>query len=152
MTNANLASSPAALKPFDPVAFMGNGWKFGKRNPETAKLGIPGSVTLVTHLKKGETYTTGDERVKRIAKAKQTPLGANQLLWYWENQDQIPEEWKEKTDGFTTYVFFDGDELVSPYGYRYSLFLFWSGKRWHWNFFWLDDYRFANDPSAVSAS
>lgn len=142
------------LTPFDPAAFIGKGWKFGERNVRTAEVGINDlqEVKLVTHLAKGEEYTTGEERRKRLSSAAEVPLGADHFLWYWQNQDRIPKEWKEKTGGNTTYVFFDGDELVSPDGCRYALSLYWRDGQWYWGCHWLDFSRGASYPSAVVAS
>ena len=63
-----------------------------------------------------------------------------------------PNRWKEKTDGYTTFIFFDGTILSSPFGRRYVLYLCWDDGRWSWDGSWLDGDWDASSPSAVLAS
>lgn len=77
-------------------------------------------------------------------------LDAAIFLAFWKNQELIPESWKEKTNGGTTYIFFDGTVLRRPSGSRCSLYLVWSGGLWFWSFNWLCRGRCASYPSACS--
>ena len=153
--------------PFNPTKFLGEGWSIWKgpadgdglsgdeeqdeRSLDLTELDIS-KVQLVTCLHGDEDYIKGEERLKRLKKAKFIRLDAQIFLTLWQNQHLIPESWKEKTNGNTTYIFFDGISLRSPLGDRYSLCLFWRGGEWLWLCFWLGRDRFSDDPSAVLAS
>ncbi len=94
-------------------------------------------IRLETTLKPGETPVIGEERLKRLKKAGHIRLDAKVFQTLWENQSLIPEKWKEKTNGNTTYIFFDGTVLRSPGGFRYALCLYWGGGEWRWRYRWL---------------
>jgi hypothetical protein len=70
----------------------------------------------------------------------------------WQNQHLIPHQWKEQTNGNTTFIFFDGTVLRHPGGDRCVLCLFWNGGEWGWDAYWLWSERDASRPSAVLAS
>lgn len=107
-------------------------------------------AALKSYLKDGEEYAEGNTILTRFGK--DVPLNIEAFQYLWEHQDEIPESWKEKTNGYTTYVFFDGLVVRDPDGGRCSLCLYWSGGRWNWNYDWLDFGRVADCPSAVVAS
>lgn len=109
-------------------------------------------IRLETTLKPGETPVIGEERLKRLKKAGHIRLDAKVFQTLWENQSLIPEKWKEKTNGNTTYIFFDGTVLRDPYGDRFALCLYWYDGRWYWYYRWLDFDFGAGYPSAVLAS
>lgn len=109
-------------------------------------------IRLETTLKPGETPVIGEERLKRLKKAGHIRLDAKVFQTLWENQSLIPEKWKEKTNGNTTYIFFDGTVLRRPSGSRCALCLCWNDGRWYWIYDWLDYGFDASDPSAVLAS
>ena len=109
-------------------------------------------IRLETTLKPGETPVIGKERLKRLKKAGHIRLDAKVFQTLWENQSLIPEKWKEKTNGNTTYIFFDGTVLRDPHGHRCALYLFWHGGMWRWYCNWLDRGFDAGRPSAVLAS
>ena len=109
-------------------------------------------IRLETTLKPGETPVIGEERLKRLKKAGHIRLDAKVFQTLWENQSLIPEKWKEKTNGNTTYIFFDGTVLRHPSGRRYALCLDWGVGEWYWDDRWLDDDFDASNPSAVLAS
>lgn len=136
---------------FDPAKFIGEGWRLGKRDPRsrTVREIDVSKILLETRLEKNETFTDGDERIRRLDNAKRVRLNTDAFLAFWENQHMIPESWKANEKGETLYVFFDGDELLSPYGSRYSLYLYWNDGRWYWHYYWLDHDRGGRLPSAV---
>jgi len=70
----------------------------------------------------------------------------------WENQEMIPESWKEKVNSNTRFIYFDGTILRNPNGNRCVLYLFFKDGAWYWNYYWLDYEWFAFNPSAVLAS
>lgn len=152
--------------PFNPAQFISPGWSIwkgpangdslsGEEDQDQHSLALTkldlSQIQLVTCLERGETSTTGEERLNRLKKANHTRLDAKVLQTFWENQEFIPETWKNKTNGHTTYIFFEGSILRSPDGVRSVLVLCWRGGRWDWYCFWLEGDRGADDPSAVLA-
>lgn len=148
-------------QPFNPAAFIGQGWTIwrgpangdgltGQEDQDNRSLALTEidltKVQLVTMLKPNETSIKGDEKFKRLKRAKHICLDAKAFQTLWENQDRIPEEWKGK------YIFFDGTVLRNPDGYRCVLYLYFGGGRWHWNCHWLDNDWYSDSPSAVLAS
>lgn len=145
---------------FDPTIFIGKGWKFW-RGPADGN-GLEGDleqdekslaltevnmdqVLLDTQLKSGESYTTGEERLKRLILADSIRLNLRIFKMLWQNQSMIPESWKGKA------VFFDGQILRSPDGDRCALYLYWGVDQWYWDCSWLGDDRDVDRPSAVLA-
>lgn len=129
-------------------ALLGTGWTVESdngNNPESLK-----DIVLKSYLQEDERYATGETIQKRQGKDK--PLNADCFLRLWTHQEEIPKSWKEKTDGNTTYIFFDGTVVRGPSGDRYSLCLCWDGGQWSWYYGWLGYYRGAGSPSAVVAS
>lgn len=107
------------------------------------------NATLKSYLK-GEDYVDGNTVSTRFGK--DVPLNIEAFQYLWEHQDEIPESWKEKINGNTTLIFFDGTIVRDPDDFRYSLYLYWSVGRWRWFCRWLGDVRRASFPSAVVAS
>ena len=139
--------------PFNP-AFVGGGFRIDEEDKNSLKLTEVNlsKVSLETMLEEGETRVNGEEKLKRLKKAKHIRLDAKVFQTLWENQELIPASWKEKTNGNTTYIFFDGTVLRDSDGDRYVLYLYWFGDRWDWDGRWLGrDWR-ASLPSAVVAS
>lgn len=155
--------------PFNPAKFIGQGWTIW-RGPKDGN-GLEGEeeqdarsliltevslskVLLETHLKNGEMSTTGEERVRRLNAANQIKVDAKIFQTLWENRDKLPERFRQKTNGNTTYIFCDGTTLRSPDGYRCTLCFYWrAGRReWGWDYFWLGVGRDVSDPSACLAS
>ena len=109
-------------------------------------------VQFVTMLKGDEVSITGEERLTRLKSAGYIRLDADIFLTLWKNQHLIPESWKEKINGNTCYIFFDGTILRDSGGRRCVLYLFWDGGAWGWSVSWLGSGRRANYPSAVLAA
>ncbi len=155
-------------KPFDPVTFIGAGWSIW-RGPANGN-GLEGEeerdshsatlteldldqVQLITCLKRGESVTTGEERIKRLRADGRVRLDENAFQAFWENREQLPACLKERVNGNIKLIFFDGVVLRGPDGRRCTLFLcFDDGGSWHWYYYWLDIVRYAFNPSAVLAS
>jgi len=152
--------------PFDPIAFLGEGWLIwkgpadgngltGEEEQDKRSLALTSldlaKVRFEDCLKKGETSIKGEEKLRRLIKKGDIRLDA-QVFWaLWQNQHLIPESWKEKINGNTRYIFFEGTTLRRPNGYRFVLYLYWRGGAWHWFVYWLGRDWHANDPSAVLA-
>jgi len=140
--------------PFDSVKWLDQGWTIEEQDKRSLSLEQVdlANVRLEHMLKKDESWIKGDERLKRLKKAGYIRLDAKVFQTFWENQALIPESWKEKTNGNTTLIFFDGTILRNPYGGRDVLCLCWRDGRWHWDYRWLEYDWHVNYPSAVFAS
>lgn len=156
-------------EPFDPATFkgLGKGWLIwkgpidgdglkGEEEQDARSLALTEldltKVRFETGLKSGEGSIKGEAKLARLKEAKHVRLDAKVFLTLWENQHLIPLQWKEKTNGNTTYVFFNGTVLRDSNGDRYVLYLFWDVGEWVWNYRWLENDQRVSDPSAVLAS
>ena len=108
----------------------------------------------MTTLRDKETSVKGEEKLRRLKEGGDIRLDAKIFQTLWENQALIPERWKEKTNGNTTFIYFDGTVLQNSRGNRYVLYLYWLAdyEHWNWNVNWLDHDWNVNNPSAVLAS
>ena len=140
--------------PFDPVKFLGQGWTIDEQDERSLTLNQVdlAKIQLEHMLKKDERWIKGEEKLKRLKKAGYVRLDAKVFQILWEDQALIPESWKEKTNGNTTFTFFDGTVFRNPYGYRDVLCLCWRDGRWLWGCGWLGGGRGVGRPSAVLAS
>ncbi len=97
--------------PFDPVKFLGEGWSIEPDQDEES-LALTevdlSKVSLETGLK---AKITGEEKLKREKKRKVIRLDARFFMALWNDKTKIPEAWKEKTNGNTTYICFTGTPL-----------------------------------------
>ena len=148
--------------PFNPGEFISKGWDFWKGPADGNGLEgdvvedsdvelDPSQIQLKAYLESNESSTTGEVRIQRIASAADIPLGPRAFQTFWKNQHLIPKEWKKKTNGYTTYIFFDKVILSHPHGDRYALYLCWHDDRWYWYAYWLGHDRRVSDPSVVLA-
>jgi hypothetical protein len=154
-------------KPFNPAEFIGKGWDFwrgpidgdglsGDLDEDPRSLAITqldlSQIRLVTTLKEGETIINGEEKQWRLKAASYIRLDLGIFQTFWNNQRLIPQLFRELTSGGTTYIFFDGQPLRNPNGYRYVLYLYFDDGEWYWYYYWLGYDFNVNDPSAVLAS
>ena len=141
-------------KPFDPVNFIVAGWSIEEQDEKSLALTKVdlAKVVFETTLEKNEKNIKGEERLERLKEKNVVRLDAKIFQMLWENQHLIPENWKEKTNGNTTYIFFDGTVLRSSDGRRYVLYLCWDGGEWDGDYGWLGGGFGASDPSVVLAS
>lgn len=141
---------------FNPKKFIGDGWSILNDETDARSIALTEldltKVQHVTMLKDGETYIKGEEKLKRLKSSDYIRLDADIFLTLWENQHLIPESWKEKVNGNTRYIFFDGTVLRRAYGYRCVLYLCWNVGVWDWRVRWLGDGCSVGSPSAVLAS
>ena len=155
-------------KPFNPAEFIGKGWSIWRgpadgnglegeeerdsRSATLTELNLD-KVQLVTRFKRGESVTTGEERIKCLRTDGRVRLDENAFQTFWENREQLPARFKERVNGNIQFIFFDGVVLRSPRGVRYTLCLYFnSGGSWFWGCGWLDSDRYAGSPSAMLAS
>jgi hypothetical protein len=73
----------------------------------------------------------------------QKVLNAAVLDYLLENPEIIPASWK-KVD-----VFFWGTIYRPPCGMAHIRYLFWTGKQWDWNFFWINNDFSKSQPAAI---
>ena len=128
---------------FNPAAFIGKDWTVAEDREGLPETWDPMQTILISPLRKGESSVTGEKTIERLKGDK--PLGVRAFLYFWNHQNEIPEEWKEKL------VFFDATVLRRPSGYRFTLYLCWSGDRWRWRYGWLADGRLASALSACAS-
>lgn len=124
---------------FNPATFIGKSWVIAEDNEALPETWDSASTRLVSALRKGEATVSGEKTIERLRGDK--PLGARAFLYFWNNREKIPEEWKGKL------VFFDATVLRNPGGDRFSLYLSWFGDRWYWYYNWL-----VNDRNACCVS
>ena len=139
--------------PFNPTIFIGSGWKIEEQDKgclSVTEIDFD-KVSFETCLKTGESWITGEEKLKRHTKAKHVLADAKigQTLYEEEGQKTLEYLYKEK--GITWFEL-QGTILRSPDGYRYALYLCRGGGRWHWRCSWLGNDRRGADPSLVLAS
>jgi len=142
---------------FDPVKFVkiiGKGWSIMEQDERSLSLTEIdlNKVSLETYLKTGEKFIKGEEKLRREKQDKQIRLDAGILLTLWVKQDSIPESWKEKVNGKTKYIFFDGTILQRSDGRRYVLCLCWVNNKWRWSCYWLGNTFKTHDPSVLLAN
>ncbi len=141
-------------KPFDPVSFIGEGWSIEEQDERSlviTELDLT-KIQFKTMLRDDENIVKGEEKLRRLKKAAYVRLDARIFQTLWENQYLIPEKWKEKTKGNTTFICFDGTILRSPDGNRCVLYLYWYDGRWLWHYSWLGLGWRVSDPSVLLAS
>jgi hypothetical protein len=86
----------------------------------------------------------GDKLKKKLEG--QSVLPAHVLDYLLKHPELIPEFWKGKV------IFFWGTIYRDAGGRLCVRDLLWDGDRWDWNYNWLDNDWYENNPSAVSAS
>lgn len=127
--------------PFDPVSFLGKGWKIEEQDKRSLALDSIDltKVNLETCLKKGENNITSFDKTERLIKTGYIRLDNRFLLAMLRNQKLIPDSWKKLTGIYNTRILFDGTILRSPTGMRGILYLYWNGQRWLYECHWLDN-------------
>lgn len=131
----------------DAAPFVPKGWSITGEGAEHIKGGRflwdPAKITLFWSdaQKQGD---IGGHELRKLLKEKPA-LNANVLDYLSAHPHLIPEEWKGKA------VFFWGTIYRARDGSLYVRYLHWDGKRWRWDFNWLDDDWYVINPAAVSA-
>jgi len=141
-------------QPFDSVKFLGQGWNIEEQDERVLKLDqLDFSKVRLEHVtREGEFSIKGEEGLRRLKEAGYIRLDAKVFQILWENNALIPESWKQKTNGSTTYIFFNGTVLRDPGGGRDVLALCWSAGQWGRDDRWLEEDWHVSDPSVVLAS
>ncbi len=142
---------------FNPASFVEPGWTIVMDERDELSVALTeldlNKVHLVTMLRERERSIKGEEKLERLKASSKIRLDADVFLTFWENKDLIPESWKEKVEGYTQHIHFDGTVLRNSYGNRYTLCLFWydyeGEDEWFWSVQCLSDPTNVETPSAV---
>ncbi len=133
----------------DPVLM--NGWSVEKHEKTGSFKWDPKQVQFyLSKSQNKDSYIEGNKLRKELAG--KPVLNASVLDYLLKNQQLIPEEWKEKTNGYTTCIFFLGTIYRDVLGDRCVRCLSWHDGAWRWNYRWLDNGWFDHDPAALRAS
>ena len=135
---------------FDPTEFIGYDWSI--LNDETDQRSIALTELDMTKVEQVTMLKDGEEKLKRLKKDGRIRLDADVFYTFWTNQHLIPEGWKEKVNGTTRYIFFDGTVLQYWGGRRYFLCLYWGDGVWDWSVAWPGDSQRDHYQSLVLAS
>jgi hypothetical protein len=137
----------ACSRKFDPALFIGESWSAAEEDGRANQLTEidASAIALVRCFKTADQIPTGEECLRLLKETPNVRLGGRAFLALWENQHVIPENWKEPF----LFVFFDGLILLHRNGNRYSLYLSWNGRGWHWYSCWLGNTRSPSTQSAV---
>jgi hypothetical protein len=141
-------------KLFNPAKFIGRGWRIEEQDERSLTLsGVDIlNIRLESTLRGDEASITGEENLNRLKASGLVYLDAAIFRFLWDHQYLIPESWKEKTNGSTTNIFFDGTVLLHPLGDRCVIYLYWYNDEWNWECHNLSDDRYPRYVSAVLAS
>ncbi len=144
-------------KQFDPVAFLGEGWKELERDERAYNLTQVdySKCQFLTCIKEGDGPIKGEEELRRL-KGDYPQLirhGGNQFLALWEDYqknsaDSVLEHLR-LTQGIT-YLDFLGLVLLGPNNDRRVLYLCWVNDYWYWRCRWLGCSWCVRDCSVVS--
>jgi len=149
------------LHPFNPNTFPGTGdeWIILREDPTLSSLTRLNlsRVKVLALLEEGDGFVTAEQPLKLLKAVSQDtnqiPLGAAAFMFFWENKDKIPEEWKEEVGGEIQNVFFTGTILKDPdSGEGCIVYLSWKAGQWSWDRSSLREDFFHNDRFAVLAT
>jgi hypothetical protein len=141
---------------FNPKKFVGDGWSILNDETDSRSIALTEldliKVELRTMLRDGESYVKGEERLKRLKSSDYIRLDADVFHTLFHNQHLIPKSWKEKFNGNTRYIHFEGTVLQRSDGVHFFLCLYWYDGRWDWSVTWLGQNLRGNNQSAVLTS
>lgn len=135
----------------DATPFVPHGWMLEDHQKGGKFKWDPTKVELYRTLsQKKDKHTWGNLLHKEL---KDMPvLNANVLDYLFANQELIPEEWKENTNGNTIYIFFWGTIYRNSDDGLHVRCLSWRGARWGLSSRWLGGAFFDNYLAALRAS
>jgi hypothetical protein len=107
------------------------GWKLNEDVGFEPKVTAVTEFELVEYLKKGETFITGDELVRRAKAELAANLGQRHLEWLLDHTEDIPYWWKK------FYIVAPGTKWFRPDHFRVIPGLTWMGNHWDISFDWV---------------
>ena len=141
----NFGDTKVALRPFDPLQFIGKGWSLiaeehDVRNDAFTEVDFD-KVSYEFCLKEGETSIKGEEKLKRMKESGNIRLGATTFMGLWgdyraRKENSVLERFYREQK--IIYLDFFGDVLLDPGGHRCVLCLLRGGGEWYWYFDWLE--------------
>jgi hypothetical protein len=138
---------PEHLIDLDADPFVPNGWEVEEHQKGGQFTWDASKVSLDLSKKQQRGVIEGNKLREKLKGQK--VFNANLLDDLLKNPHLIPEEWKQKTNGYTTYVFFWGTIYRRSDGLLCVRCLFWRGDRWRWGSLWLDSDWDGGRPAAV---
>ncbi len=141
--------------PFDPVAFIGEGWEVDETDERATALQSidPEKIRPLVCLMGGEASIKGGEFLRRLKSGGNIRLDAGFFLALWREKGHVTLEWLFDRYGVVSLSFF-GTILKEPEGSRCVLCLYRSsvGGGWHRRFCWLNcDYLLAGFSASLAA-
>lgn len=139
---------------FDHVKFLGEGWSIDEQlGHRTGNNLDAGQIIGNDYLREDESYTTGEERIKRIKAAPDDiQLDAKDFMALWSEEGHATLKWLYDTKGISCLSFWD-TILRGPSGSRNVLFLYRSvDGSWDWGCRWLGSDWNANSSASLLAS
>lgn len=139
---------------FDPVKFLGKDWNIDEQlGRRTGNNLDAGQIIGKDYLKEDESYTAGEERLKRIKAAPDDiQLDVKDFMALWSEEGHATLKWLYDTKGIIFLSFWD-TILQDPDGDRYVLCLCRRGDGfWSWSFDWLGGRWSAGLPASLPAS
>ena len=117
-------------KKFDTESFFGLGCKIYDGSFLVPRKIDLNEIILETFLEKHEDEIKGSDKIERLNKSKCVQLDIYVFDFLWNNKSKIPENWKMKTDGKTTFIFFDGTIFLDSDGKQFVVCLYWHNSEW----------------------
>ncbi len=129
------------VKTFDPVAFIGEGWKVledesDKRTEALNEVDFT-KVNFENGIKYGKRWTTGKERLRFLREGGNILLGVETLLALWQEKDHTTLEWIHE-EKIIYYLDFFGTIIASPHNHRFVTCLRRRDTRWYCSLSCLD--------------
>lgn len=138
-----------SLSPFDPVAFIGDGWKYWihphrgdglfngdgtEEDPREKELTVFRGewIQFVFCVKPGEVSISGEEFFVRVKDDGRIRLGPREFYALWSEPGQKTLERLRREKGVTEMYFFVPLRRIG--GKRWVLCLFWSKRQWQWRY------------------
>lgn len=126
-----------------------DGWTIEHNNDQGKIKFDPSKLSLHLEPEQEKGHINGKTLAERF---KTTGLSSVVLDYLWEHQDQIPESWKEKKDGYIQFIYFWGTIFRSAGGSLCVQCVFWEDGAWRRNYNWLGNVWNSNYPAAELAS
>lgn len=117
-------------KPFEPVAFIGEGWSIIEQDERSLALTEVdlNKITFETTFRSGEVSVRGEEKKKRLIASAKVRIDAKVVQTLLEKEELIPGSWKKNG-----HLCFYGTEFLRPnWNERYVLCLSWVINEWRW--------------------